>query len=451
MVLAAVEAGGGAAWAAAPTQPGSAAASAALVGVVMQTSNLSLTTEFGRANAAYVENEAQATSATLDLGALGALAANLPVCGNTLVKQSQLPQPLTADSEDGPRSTTTEGNLPGAGTESVSVAPDPVSASATTTPASFSIPGVVTVESKATSAVKYADGQEQDADAVTTADVSLLGGLVTLNGLRWDASDHDGASDKRSAAFSVGSVTIGPKGLGPTIPAGGAAQAIAAVNSVTKVLGITLVPPTESSNTQTGAESIGPLVLQFRGSALENQIVSPLGSAWVTLADALVKDFPDPGNVPCNSVQDLVGQSLPGITSLVNLVIGALEGGGGMQLDIGGATAGTQPAVLYTNPFQIGSPLGPTDTTLPLTVSPGTLATAGQAATTAPSAAASLGRRIAGAIRCVTTSPAGSPGCWNGMGVVAGVATAALAVGLLATDIAYGRRRRRRISTRRTL
>ena len=46
----------------------------------------------------------------------------------------------------------------------------------------------------------------------------------------------------------------------------------------------------------------------------------------------------------------------------------------------------------------------------------------------------------AGAIRCITTSPADTPGCWRGLAPVAAGVVVVLGGGLLVADLRRGRR-----------
>ena len=61
---------------------GNVYADGAVLGVIPQDSGLSLTTAAGQANAAYSETEAQATSATVNLGGLGVLLAGSGFCSS---------------------------------------------------------------------------------------------------------------------------------------------------------------------------------------------------------------------------------------------------------------------------------------------------------------------------------------------------------------------------------
>jgi hypothetical protein len=430
----------------APQQAGIVTATTASFGEELTTSNLPLAVQFGQATAAYNQTESQASSSSVDLGGLGSLLGDFPICGMSFITSSELPQPMTADSANGPSSTTGEGNVPGLGTESVTVSATPLAASATTTPTGFEVPGLLDLAAVSTSSVRYVAGQEQDADATTTAQVSLLGGEVLLNGLTWSASDHAGASETKDATFSLGSVAIPALGIDDKIPPSSSLQSIVdTVNVLLSAVGVSIVMPGKSEASLTNTTSIGPLDIRFRGSALMNTLFAPVTESWVNLADLLTKEFPYPGSGACTSAQQLVGQLLPNSTTLVNLLLGILQGDGEADIVIGGASVSTEPAPAYVNPF--GTLLGGLGSSLASPVTPTSTLPTGVLSSTTPPAPATqraLGSAVAGVARCGTTSPAGAPGCWNGLATVAGAVALSVGGGLLAADLTYGRRRRHR-------
>lgn len=445
-------------------QPWEAAANAAVVGVAPSTGGIYLTSTVGEAHAAYDQTESQATSAAVDLGGLGYVLASLTFCGQTSYPLSKQPQALTADSTNGAADKKAQAQLypglttpAGTGTEHVAVSPDPEQAVAQTYPVAQSVPGVIDVEGIAESQVRYVAGQSQQADASVSEDVSLLGGRVTIDGLKWSASQQRGAASPTSTAgFSYGSVTITALGGLPVSIPGSVPfdTAVKAVNDALATVGISVTPPTRSVDPGTGAITISPLQLHFSGSALDDDLASPaIGplTQIVNLVNGQVSHGSD-----CTNLRELLGQLTSGPETLLNLVVSSFSGAGAVDMYLGGASAETISSPGFSNPFDFNGSLS--QSPLPASALPASssavnpdLAGSGvggstPVATGNPVPASQANRSVvtpAGLVTCVTTNPSGGHGCWRGVATWAGGLTVALAGGLLAADVAYSRRRPR--------
>lgn len=455
-----------------PVQPWEAAANAAVLGVAPSTGGIYLTSTLGEAHAAYDQTESQATSAFVDLGGLGYVLSSLSFCGQSYPLSKQ-PQLLTADSGNGASSKTAQAQLypgvttpTGTGAENVSVSPNPEQAEARTYSLAESVPGLVDIEGVSQSDVRYVEGQSQEADATVTEDLSLLGGKVTVEGLKWNANQKRGMSAADSAAaFSYGSVNISGLGSLPvTIPGSVPFDtAIKVVNDALATVGIALTPPSQSTDPGTGSISISPLHLHFSGSALDDDIVSPSVGPLTQLVNLVNGQVTHGGN--CTNLKDLLGELSSGPETVLDLLVSGFSGSGGVDLYLGGASAETIAAPDYTNPFDATDSFS--QSPLPPTALPGISATsnpdlgsqsAGPPALPAgnqvPVKATPPGRALvtpAAMVKCVTTNPTGGAGCWRGVATWAGAAAVALAGGLLAADVVYGRRkprprRRRRLT-----
>ena len=442
-------------------RPGQASADASVFSVVVQSGGTTLKpSAVGRASAAYVEAQTQASSATVDLGGVGYLLTAIPICGQVLLPDSRQPQPLAASSADGASSRTTGGNVGGAGTQSVSVSPAPEYATATTKPFTQSLlGGLLQIGGTATSTVRYVDQSEQQADSSVTANLSLAHGVVVMDGMHWEASQHAGRTTTQSASFTFGTVTVANLGMPMTLPSGTPAGAVvSAINAAVGPFGMHVTLPANASDPTSGTTAIGPLQVHFAGSSLDNKFLTPAANQLAEL-EALYSGQTANGT-DCSDFKNLLGNlANPGDT-VANVVVGIMEGAGGVDLGLGGASASTQPATDYANPLAGGGSTGASG----LVITPSqTVPTAapsvtdvGAAPATAPvstsdspsPAAITATRTSAGFLRCVTTSPAGRPGCWSGLGAAAGGVTTAAAAALLAADIAFSRRTRRRRRTR---
>ncbi|MGI8493568.1 MAG: hypothetical protein ACR2NJ_12615 [Acidimicrobiales bacterium] len=456
--------------AAAAVQPWEASANSSVFGIVPAISGASLTTTFGQSIAAYEQTETQASSATVSLGGLGYIIGNSPFCGQITLPTNKQPQPLTADSATGPSSTTTPGNLPGngaqagPGTESVAVSPNPEYATATTTPLAQSIGnGALTITGRSTSTVRYVAGVAQEADASVTENATFADGAVAIRGMTWKASQHAGPTRAVSSSFDIGAITITTLGIPLALPRSlPLASALGQVNAILGPAGISLVMPTQSTDPGTGAVSIGPLQVHFAGSSLENTVLSPGTGAIASLEKILAGQ--SAGGKDCSNIRNLIGQLANPTDTVVNVLVGAAEGAGGIDMDLGGASAGTVDPPPFANPLSGGADLLAPGALPPGDAIPGAgtsaagpvpgpsaLPPGAAAIPSVPGGAATAGGSPAGAAgagaylaHCVTSSPAGHPGCWKGLGTVAAGVVLAIGSGLLAADIAYGRRSRTR-------
>ena len=434
--------------ASAPVAPGTVTAGAALLGVSPQVSGLTLTTTFGEADTAYQQTESQAKSGNIDLGGLGYFIAATDFCGHPGTPESQQPQPLTADSQNGP--STKASNTAGQAGEQVSVSPNPEEASAITAPLTETLPGILTVTGRAQSSVHYLANTEQEADSTVTENINLLNGLVEMQGITWTASRHAGASNKAATGFNLGQVMINhvplPSILSP-------AAEVAAINKVIGLLGFTVTMPSSSSSSFDGSVTMSPLVLQFSGSSLDRTLLSPSVTAVTDLENAMAAQA-SPGT-DCTMYRELfynVGNTFDG---LINLQLAIGQGAGALDFDFGGATAGVLPAPDYANPFDVPGflqsnsgalppvPVPPSNSSPPA-IAPATAPNQSVGTSTpAPSTSSTSARSVslAGVVVCRTMSPTGSPGCWRGLGSVAAGVMVALGAGLFAADVVYGRRR----------
>ncbi len=441
--------------AAAIVQPGQASADSAVFRLGVQSGGTSLRpTAVGHASASYLQTETQASSATVDPGGLGFLLTAIPVCGVTLLPSSRQPQPLTADSADGDSSKTAHGNVAGAGTEVVTVSSSPQFAVATTKPVSQSLlGGLVEITGTATSKVRYVADREQRAESSVTETLSLAGGLVQIDGMHWTAGRRSGGSTVSSAGFSFGKVTLRQHGVPLALPNNvPASTVVEEINALIGPSGLHLTLPTKSTDSATGATSMGPLRVHFAGSSLDRSVITPIAQQVAALESLLSGQAANGSD--CSKIKNLIGNVANPAETVSNIALGIAEGAGSLDLDLGGVTASTQAAHDYANPFDSGgftSGPRPSDGVPAGVTQPGPSAGAGGRPVTSAQAPTLATAPAGMVLQCVTTSPAGRPGCWQGLSVLAGGVTVALAQGLIAADVAYSRRRHRRRRPRRVI
>lgn len=455
-----------------PPPPGSASAQASVLSIVAQTAGAPFTVNFVEASSAYLQTETEAKSATVDLGGLGFVLSELPVCGQPALPMKDQPQVLSIDSATETGTKHSPGNVGGLGTQTVQATTSPQQASAQTD-AGISLGSLLNVSASSSTRVSYDSSGQQEATATVTEDVSIEGGLIRLEGLTWQATDQSGVSAASSASFHIAGVVIAgvqqPLDLSPALPA---ATVVGAVNNLLMPFGFSISLPAPSTAASSGKAAMSPLDLHFAGSSTDQTVVGP-GSTLVSGVEGALKGVSTNGS-DCAQITNLLGNVSNGGDTVANLVLGIAQGAGGLDIDLGGVNTETAAQPVYANPLD--SPGGSSDVA-PSSAQPGSggsppvatgpagpavsaiggganassvapsvagPATTGQNSAVAESPNGTARTASAAAFRCASTSPAGSPGCWAGMGAVAGTAAVVVAGGMLAADLVYGRRTMRR-------
>jgi hypothetical protein len=433
-----------------PTEPGSAFASAVVLGLNPQYGGLSLVVRSTQSTASYTAAQAVASSQALNLGYLGGLLNGPPnAClpSTSGASATAAVNALVASSAMGASSSTAD-----EGVETVSANPSPESASATTSLSPLAIPGLLTITAHSTSHVAYASGQSQEADASTVMTVGLLDGLITLNGLTWTANQEMGTSSAANATFTMTSITV----AGKTTTLASAAQltsAIAAANKLLHVAGLTITLPTLSTDSVTGTITMSSLQLEVAGTAIANTVLGALNGTETTVEQDIGKLLAAGSSACLKLAEGFVGDG----ELVAGIVEGILAGGGVVDLDLGGASADTQVAPNFVNP--LGSASGPSGNTSSSLPSAGSTPTFGgsfasgsstitsptgaagtpPAAPTTPSAAPVAQGSVS--FHCETSSPSGHPGCWPGAATVGAAVLLGVGAALFVADIVRSRRR----------
>jgi hypothetical protein len=437
------------------TAPGSAFASSVVLAANPEYGGLSLVVRGGQSTASYTGTQAIADAQAVNLGYVGGLLNGPPnACYGSAGGPSATASfnALQAASDSGAASKSADG-----GVESVAVNPSPEQASATTAPSPIAIPGLLDVTAHAVSHVSYVSGKDQEADAATTMTVSLLGGLVTLNGLSWAANQETGATSAASGTFSMTSLTVAGKSTAIATPAE-LASALAVANKVLVTFGLTLTQPVESTDPVTGTVTIGPLRLQVEGTAITNTVLGALNPTETTVEEQIGKVLATGDEACIKVIESYVGDA----ELVAGIVEGILAGGGFIDLELGGASADTEDAPNFVNPLDVlgGNSSGNASGQLPsaygglatganglfdagggdIGASP---ATSGGAttSTSAPAQSSAPATQSATLVRCVTSSPSGRPGCWSGAATVGAAALLVVGGVLFVADVTRSRRR----------
>jgi hypothetical protein len=445
-----------------PFTAGTGSAKATLVSPAVAAGNLAITVIAGESSSSFRDRSARGSSTSVDIPVLRATNATR-VCGQ-LVQGigSRLPPVVAADTSannDSKPVSTRSGQDQGLD-QSAEAQPE-AHATSTTKLASTGVPPLASVTAAIATTDVRADGRAR-ARMMTArssiGDVEVLGGLVTLKGLRWDlqqvvSGDDDRADrEKVGGGFSVQSITVGLPGAPavaiPIPTTGDAADAFARANALLAKVGVQLRLPRQVDNPESRAHAITPLTVALggrdwlAGPVLGTVLTGPQFQqlsqlALHTLFDA--KDCKQLGGLmqalgpDVNAQYNYLGSNAP---LLVAVLAGALGGTGEIQLNLGGVSTTVDdtyyPALDFAPPLlgQVLTPPSPVGATL-----------GAAPATSAPPTA--ITTRPAVATACRTSSPAGRPGCWLGHGPAGALAAGGFTVALLAADEVFRRRYRR--------
>lgn len=416
--------------------PGSGTATAQALSFGFVSGGLSYGTTLGAVEAKYEVTEARASSQTLAPGVVGFVISHNPCTGSQpLFQPDQIPQPLEADSRNGPaqksRSTSDFLGLGGAGMESVSANPAPA-ATAQAQGMQATVAGLLGFSGLSSQSAS----QLQPASRVATAasdvgSVSILGGLVQLQRLHWEAEQRTGGGATASGKYTVGALLVAGVPL-DTSTATSLAAGLAQANSLLATAGLQLHQPQEVKRTD-GSVEITPMVLSISGGALTSPLVVAAVGGLQPAHDQLTALL---FGGSCDN-RYYAGAAV----TQVDVMLAALDGAGAFNVALGGAHAGTDDRD-FANPFGAGGPPPPVSQALGSTITSDTAGTA-PAPTPAPQAAARPKPAATTTKTCRTEHPTASSPCWSGLGTLAGGASLGLALGLLVIDVLWSSRRRR--------
>jgi hypothetical protein len=435
--------------------PGTATATAQALAFSPSTAGLNYALTFATSVADFQANEGQAQSQIVTGGPLVTALTSVQCNGSApLVTNSQLPQAAVAESTNGNQSSANDltqqyansaGTVIGAGVERASATTQPA-ATATTKLVDFNVAGAFDISGIQSSAyAQQITGQlRQATSTVDIGQLSLGGGAVALNGLHWDDTQETGpggAITKQSGSFTIGGISIAGVSL-PTslLSTDTIAQLLGIVNTALEGTGFHISLPVASANSSDGTESVSPLAIGLDQSALGQQVVGPLLGQTETVRDEL-------DNILENQISCQTGTPI----TVADILIGALAGGGNLDLNLGGATA-TSNGTAYANPFgnalgllgAAGSALSNLTGGLGIAGSAGTYTpgTPGTGGTSGANPKRSLGT-LSSSSRCLTTSPFGHPGCSSGAAFPVALIGLGVVMGVGAADYVRLRRFRR--------
>ena len=349
----------------ASVDPGQGSSSAQSLYVLPHEGSLAVGVILGEALAGHTNNFARAQSQGADLGAVGLTLTSGQVCGsNAPLQPEQIPQPFQAETgqagaADGLKQDPTtqapkSGNPPPSfgSTEFVKATDTPYGEADTSyahlDEGVFAVSGMI---SKAWSGV--VDGKRVAASTSDIGSLSLLNGLVTLNGLHWETTFPSGGSGSPTASFSIGRVLINGTS-GPPNPSVDAVQS--AINGLLGKLGLSVVMPVISFDQ--GVKSVSPLQIRADPNPTRDDLIrainDPTRFAQQAIIDGVEGGFKFHPPVPDepSSVAKIHCPSQVPIT-VAHITIASIDGGGFFSAGFGGVNASSSE--IPPNAFSLGT------------------------------------------------------------------------------------------------
>ena len=439
--------------------PGTSTATASALSLIPSTGGLGYTITLSTSNAEYEQALAKAQSQILNLGVIGTVITTASCGKPAAVPASSLPQPVSLENNADPPSKTLtvagtyNGSGAGGGIEQASVTQTP-SATATTKGGDFNVAGALDMSGLNSAAFAgVVDNQTRSVDSsVDIGQISLLGGIVVLKGLHWEATQQSGAANTSVATFTMGAAVV----AGVTLPTPTPTQLATVIGIVNTALAPTgfhvdLPVTTILANTHDGngaTAKVSSLTIGIDNSALGAEVIG----SQLTSAQPLKTAF---DNALISANCQLSGDLLP----IGDIALATPAGGGGLDVGLGGANVninddpphnafGSFGLAGNTSPVDTGgsSPvLTPGDAGTPfIPGTSGTPATSGSstpASSSGPSGAQSLGPTTKTSA-CASLSGAGGTCSGGGAAVWIGLAALALLLAAFAWDFVRQRRRR---------
>jgi hypothetical protein len=324
--------------AAEPFSPGTGSAIALGVKVNPTFGGLSFGITAGQSVAGHQNTAATGQSQSVDLGVIGVSLAAEGCNGAdpTLSAQNQ-PQPVVVSSDDPGAAEGKKANLANGITQFASAKKTPF-ATAITTVAPIGDPALALVSGSTSTATSGLVGATtRQAKAVTDiGEVKLLGGLITIGDMHWEAVQATGnGAPVNTGLFQIGSLTVAGQKL--PIPADSLAQVKLLKQSLNS-FGLTFDPPEVREDK--GIVFVDPLRIGIVPSDLrDGLLLGPLLSALQPVREEAVKQLLRTG---CGG--DLSGiyvVPVSTVLTVVDLAVGSISGAGSLTLELGGVQAST--------------------------------------------------------------------------------------------------------------
>ncbi len=357
--------------------PGKAQAIAELVQVDPAIANLALTIRFGTALAGHQNLAALAEAKSVDLGFLGDILTTESSCDggepSSTLPPSIIQEPVVATSEDPTHADGVTGGLDGLIDIVAAAAAGPATASSSAEIAPLGLPGLVTIEGARSNASSSADGHVATAIS-EIGRLELVGGLVAIEGLRWEATRRLLPEASSATTFDVGRLIVA--GIPIRLAPDGVSDSLAGVlDPLLQPLGVALDLP-RTREIPNGVE-LTPLTVGVEPGEIRDTLLGPVFSAVQPSRSAL-SDF----------LIDLdCGNST--YVTVLDVVLGAVSGAGFAVVDLGGVRV--QSEELTFTSFLGGGGSSPSTGTPPATTPATTPSTGGTSSGSSSGSSGALG------------------------------------------------------------
>jgi hypothetical protein len=414
--------------------------------------NLELAIRGGVAVTQVTNALAQATSQTADLGLLGgAMTGGSCRGGPAPITPSDLPQPTFVDNRKGDAQAShdqsnTDGSPFGFGRMQVNATKSPVTATAVTTSSAFDLaPAVSMGGGRGETHTRVLPGKGRDAEAIVTSAMNL-GGVVTMDGMRWRAYHRTGTEPLAEASFDIGKATVGAL----PFPTSNMAAFESAANTALAQVGVQIAfPRVERFLEPADLVRVTPMRITMKDSPVGKTLLGPINDATRAQRSEIIAQVVA---AACEAASlQLVG----------DIALSVIAGTGFLTVEIGGVEALSSDFGLV-NPFgEAIAPPGDFDEVPPaldgpvdLPTSPAsivtqplaplaTLASPPSTAAAAPAAALTAAPASAGKLIdiCESIHP-NKDACRDGAAVALGILAVVAATGVALAEVLWQRRAR---------
>lgn len=340
--------------------PGTAQAIAELIQIDPAVGNLALTMRIGTAIAGHQNVGASSEARSVDLGFIGDILSGEGCSGgDPTIPPGTLPESVFANSADPDAASGYTGGVDGLITSRAQADVTP-SALAGSELDPLGVPGLAAISGGRTSASSTADGHLATAIS-EVGRLDIAGGVIALEGLRWEATSRLLPERETTTEFSVGRLLVA--GVATPLPAGDALEALQmALDPVLGPIGLEISFP-RTVELADGVE-LTPLTVGVVPGEARDGILGPiLGAAQP--ARASLDDF-------------LLSLDCANSTYLtvLDVIVGAVTGAGYASVDLGGVIARSDEvkftSLLGGAPAMPASPsAAPPEPTLPESTSTG--------------------------------------------------------------------------------
>lgn len=305
--------------------------------------NLSFGITAGESVAAHQNTGSTAQSKAINLGVVGITLATEGCKGAepTLASERQ-PQPVVVNADDeGAAQGRTGEEAGGAITMSARANKDPFAEAVTSIASRGDLGSVFIGSGTSRAASGVTDPGVRQARAVTElGEVALLGGVVNVRGMRWEAVHQSGGATVSRGTFDFGSLSV----LGVPIPLpDDPAGRLRVLGDTLRPLGLAIDIPT--ARVDGSVVSVGPLTVGIVPSDLRDGILGPVLGEIRPIREALTAAF---FQVGCKGSANVLGNNAPTIVTILDLALGAVSGAGSLTLELGGVQATTSDIVGFS-------------------------------------------------------------------------------------------------------